>query len=96
MKKVKPNISQRAFWDTPIVEEDFDKYPDYIIGRVFEFGSIDDLREIIKYYGKRKCKEAIINAPFLRKNAISIAHLLLDIPKECIKSYINRPSHIPF
>jgi hypothetical protein len=94
--KQKPNISKRAFWDTPIVDEDFDKYPDYIIGRVFEFGTMDELFEIIKYYGEDKCKNAIQNAKFLRMNALNIASLLFNIPRESIKCFKNRPSHIPF
>jgi hypothetical protein len=92
----KPNLSKQAFWDVEINGNDFKNYADFIIGRIFEFGTVDDIREVIKFYGKEKSIIALTNAEFLRQNAISIAHLLLDIPKENFKCYTNRPSHIPF
>ncbi len=92
----KPNLSKQAFWDVDFESLDYDKEADWIIGRVFEWGKLSDLKSLITFYGNRKCADALQNAPFLRLNAISLGHLLLDIPKENFKCYTNRPSHIPF
>lgn len=92
----KPNLSKQAFWDVNFESLDYNKDADWIIGRTFEFGKLSDLKNLLGFYGNQKCEEALLKAPFLRLNAISLGHLLLDIPKENFKCYTNRPSHIPF
>ncbi|MFY7911995.1 MAG: DUF6922 domain-containing protein [Emticicia sp.] len=92
----KPNLSKQAFWDVDFDSLDYEKEANWIIGRVFEWGKLSDLKNLLEFYGHKKCKDALLKAPFLRLNAISLGHLLLDIPKNKFKCYINRPSHIPF
>jgi hypothetical protein len=92
----RPNISSQAFWDIDFDKIDFDKKANFVITRVFEYGSLSDLRFLWQFYGKDKIKDSIINAHFLKSSAISKASLLLEIPKESIKCYNTRPSHLPF
>ncbi|MDZ7936707.1 MAG: hypothetical protein U5M51_17440 [Emticicia sp.] len=92
----KPNLSKQAFWDVDFDSLDYQEKADWIIGRVFEWGKLSDLKNLIQFYGEKKCKTALLKAPFLRLNAISLGHLLFDIPKTDFKCYTNRPSHIPF
>lgn len=92
----KPNISNQAFWDVNFDQMDFDAKANFVIARVFEYGSLSDLRNLWRFYGKEKIKDAIVNAHFLKLTAISKASLLLDITKESIKFYNTRPSHLPF
>jgi hypothetical protein len=40
------------------------------------------LNEIFRFYGFERCKLAILNAKFLKNNAISIASLVFNIPKK--------------
>lgn len=46
------NISHTAFWDVEINNLHAEKDAAFIIYRVFEFGDIEDLKSVIKYYGK--------------------------------------------
>ncbi len=92
----KPNISKQAFWDVHFDKLDYEKKADFIIGRVFEYGSLTDLKAILDFYGKEKSKQAILNAQFLKKNAINTASLIFDIPRTSIPCYNTKPSRLPF
>jgi hypothetical protein len=93
---VKPNISSQAFWDVKFEEMDFQKKADFIIGRVFEYGSLSDLKNTLEFYGKERSKSAILNAKFLKKNAINTASLIFEIPRTSIPCYNTKPSRLPF
>jgi hypothetical protein len=92
----KPNLSKQAFWDVDFESLDYQIKGNFVIGRVFEYGTLSDLREILKFYGFERCKEAVMSAKFLKKNAINTASLILDIPRTSIQCYNTKPSRLPF
>jgi hypothetical protein len=96
IEKTKPNLSKQAFWDVKFEDIDYQKYDKWVIERIFEFGTKDDVYEIIKFYGEEYCKITLTNSKFIRLNAIAIASLLFSIPREKFKCFLNRPSHVPF
>lgn len=92
----KPNISKQAFWDVDFDKMDFQNKSNFIIGRIFEYGTLSDLKECLKFYGFEKCKNAILNAKFLKSNAINTASLIFNIPRTSIPCFNTKPSHLPF
>lgn len=46
-----PQISKRTFWDVDIGEHDFKHSKEWVINRVFDRGSLDEVFSVIKYYG---------------------------------------------
>lgn len=56
-----PNLNyyrKALFWDTTIENLDWDKNKEWIIRRIFEYGSEEEILETIRFYGK----EAVIKA----------------------------------
>jgi hypothetical protein len=49
--KTVPNISKRTFWDVDISDNDYKNYCEWIIIRVFDRGTLDEVFSIINYYG---------------------------------------------
>jgi hypothetical protein len=92
----KPNLSKQAFWDVHFDKIDYQKNADFVITRIFEYGSLSDLRALLDFYGLERSKQAIINARFLKKNAINTASLIFDIQRNTIPCYNTKPSRIPF
>ena len=92
----KPNLSKQAFWDVDFDNLDYQNKSNFIIGRVFEYGTLMDLKEILRCYGMEKSKQAIISARFLKKNAINTASLIFNIPRTSIPCFNTKPSHLPF
>lgn len=78
-KKEIPPISTQAFWDVNFTKLNFKKNARYIILKVIERGSHEDLIMIMKYYGKSKLKRELTSAPHLSRKTLYFSSLLLDI-----------------
>ena len=77
-------IKRRAlFWD--INEKEIDKVlsnsSDWVVNRVFEYGSLDDIREVIHFYGDDKVKKILGHSP-LKPLTRAMAYLFLGIDKD--------------
>jgi transcriptional regulator with XRE-family HTH domain len=55
---------RRLFWDAPFSESDLERHPRWVITRVLEFGSLDDVRTLIRRYGTRRFLELAASARF--------------------------------
>lgn len=86
----KPRLSRRAFWDTDILQLDFDLYPDFVITRAMERGTFNDIREIIRYYGKEKVQIIISNSDRLLPRAQIIARRLFHLHNKDFKCFIGK------
>jgi hypothetical protein len=75
----KPALSRRAFWDVNLEGLDFDRYPEFTIVRAMERGTSNDIREIIRYYGKDKVQSILINAERLLPRAQVISRRLFHL-----------------
>lgn len=91
----KPNISRKAFWDVKFEDLDFEKYKDYIIAKVFEYGTWQDMLAITRFYGKEEVKQSLIKAPFFFPDTISFISTIFNISKEEMACYKNKPYRIP-
>lgn len=49
-----PDISRRAFWDIDYnnIEWDNQDYRQYLLIKIFNHGTIEDIQNAIRYYGK--------------------------------------------
>ena len=86
INKKRPEISKRAFWDIDYNSIDWDKNCRYLIVRVIEKGKLNDLFELIKYYGKEKIKQELISAPQLPQRTYYFAKTyfgLLETDFQC-------------
>jgi hypothetical protein len=86
-------LSNRAFWDVDMSKLDYEKQADYIIRKIFEYGSWNDILEITVYYGIDKIKSVLTTASYLRENTLYFASLFLDIPRSQFKCYTTKQYH---
>ena len=89
----KPDISQKAFWDTRFSEIDFDKDSLHVVEKIFNYGSWNDQVAIMKFYGLDRIRKEIINAGYLRKPVISFLSTILHLQKTDFKCYNKMQSH---
>ncbi|MGN8035561.1 DUF6922 domain-containing protein [Chitinophaga sp. 22321] len=75
----KPSLSRRAFWDVDLKRLDFDRYPEFTVVRAMERGNLNDIREIIRYYGKDKVKSVLTNSERLLPRAQVISRRLFHL-----------------
>lgn len=70
---------------------DYEKNAAYIIRKVFERGTVDDVSEVIAYYGETKTAESLLTAPSLRHHTVVLASKLFDLPLYSFKCYTTKP-----
>jgi transcriptional regulator with XRE-family HTH domain len=44
----------RLFWDRPLATEDLDRYPRWVVERVVEYGTLEDVRGLISAMGRAR------------------------------------------
>lgn len=68
------------FWDvSPAdIERVLAESGDWVIVRVFEYGTLDDIRDVIDLYGKARAKKVLSSTP-LPPVARAMAYLFLDV-----------------
>jgi len=54
--KAHPLISESTFWDIDPETLDYESAADWVILRVFDRGSLQEVISVVKYYGKEKVK----------------------------------------
>jgi len=94
---IQPNqiihLSKQAFWDVDMSKMDYEKNADYIIRKVFENGSWNDILEVTSFYGLVKVRSVLIHATYLKENTLYFASLFLDTPRNEFACYTTKQFH---
>lgn len=71
------------FWDInkDDIEEVLANSDEWVVIRVFDYGTIEDILEVIRLYGRDKVKH-ILSGSKLRPMARSMAYIFLDVDSE--------------
>lgn len=80
--KIIPDISKftpTLFWDTSIERINWLEHSRYVINRVFERGTEDQIKEVLRFYGREKILEMIDTNPRSPFNNIIINNLKLHL-----------------
>jgi hypothetical protein len=72
IKKEKPNLDRRLFWDVRYDDIDWQEYALSVIGRVLERGDKSEYEELVRFYGR----ERIIHA--LTKEYCHLQNFIMD------------------
>lgn len=86
----KPEFDKRLFWDVDYIVSDIDKYPQFIIVRVFERGTIADVKKLRKYLGDKKIKDEIIKAKWIEPETLNFLSAIYNIPLKKFKCYTQK------
>jgi transcriptional regulator with XRE-family HTH domain len=49
----------RLFWERPLSREDLKQYPEWVAGRVLQYGTVDDVRALVRALGRRRFLEIV-------------------------------------
>jgi len=87
-----PTLSKQSLWDVDMSSLDYERDSLFIIGKVFNFGSWDDVKAVIACYGRVRLKKEVVQLADLKKDTISFLCLLLNLDKANFKCYLRRQS----
>lgn len=85
-------INKRIFWDTRLEDIDPELHKAFVITRVFEWGHLDELRGLLKYYSREDIVDGLTSQRYLSKRTFQFASALLNIEKERFSCYSPIPS----
>ena len=92
MQKQKPILDKRLFWDVHYDKIDYDKYPGWVIVRVFERGDIPDIKQVRRYYGDKLIKKEIVKAKYIEFETMQFLSAIYQIPKQKFLCYTEKQS----
>jgi hypothetical protein len=83
-------LSSHLFWDTDATKLNLDKHWRYIIVRVVERGTCDDIRMIFQAYSRTRICDALLRARDLNQRTISFFANQFELPKSDFRAYRER------
>lgn len=92
-------FSQNLFWDVDENDLDMDRHSEFIVGRVLDYGFIDDWRLIREYYGLAGLAEIAKNIRSLMPKSLAFIATVTDTKisdYRCYKSAQSNPPHWNF
>lgn len=88
----KPAVSRTAFWDVDFEQIDFEEKDLFVMEKVANYGTWADFICIIRFYGKERFKQRIVNAAYLKKDVINFICVVFDLDINDFKCYTRRQS----
>ena len=83
-------ISSSAFWDINFQKLDFQIDSNFIIWRVLEYGGMDDILWLIRYYWFDKIKKEVISVSYFSKPRLSFICNIFNLDKKSFSWYSQR------
>ncbi len=80
-------LSRHLFWDTDVSQLSVEEHWRFIIVRVVERGTCEDVRAILNGYGRARVREALLQARNLNERTISFFANLFALPKSQFRAY---------
>jgi hypothetical protein len=80
------------FWDTDINKIDRKKNAAYIVERVAVYGTLEEWRQLLEYYGTEKIKAIVKELRYLDQKTLNYLSFRFNIPKEKFRCYTHQPS----
>lgn len=85
-------LTRTIFWDTRYESIDWIQNAPYVIDRVLHYGTLNDWRQIVAFYGREKVKRIVLNLRYLDKRALSFCAAYFQTPKEQFRCFNTEPS----
>ncbi len=80
-------ISKVAFWDTDFEKLDINTHSAFIIGKVYSFGTMQDVIALHKIYNMLEIKKGLLQSNLLDPKTLVLASNLFNIPQSEFKCY---------
>lgn len=91
-KNILERINPQYFWDIDFLQLDSERSVRIIIERVFSLGTMDEINELVSYYGKLKTAEILTGLNYIDPKTMNFASKFLGIPRKKFKCYTRKPS----
>lgn len=80
-------FSKGLFRDADETRFDYEKHAGQIIPRVFMRGHTEDIKQVLRYYGREKVKGVLLDTRYLDKKTLAFSAVLFNLHKEDFRCY---------
>jgi hypothetical protein len=88
-------LSKKTFWDVELTEADLKNSPEWIINRVFDRGTLDEVLWTINYFGFDFVKESLTSTTDnLPNHAILLARAIFKLNYSDFKCSEKKPFQV--
>lgn len=91
--KAKELISKTAFWDVDFDQIDLEKDRHFVVHKIFNFGTLEDIKKILKYIWQATVKKELLNANYLNNQALWLASAIFSISPQQFSCYLRKQSN---
>jgi hypothetical protein len=88
-------FSTNLFWDIELSDLDMEKHQAFIVGRVLDYGTWNDVIFICNYYGMEKIKEIALGIRSMFPESLAFVSTITHTPKNQFRCYEQLQSKIP-
>lgn len=81
------DLSRHLFWDIDSASLEQGKHDSFLIVRVMDRGTLEDVKLVWEYYGSDKVREALLEAPALGKKTLSFFANQFELPLEAFRAF---------
>lgn len=96
MATILKDLPARLFWDTKLADLDPESHADWIIMRVFDRGTLEDIWKLHSYYGRDKVANVLKNAASLKRSDMYLATLIYRLQPADFLCYKQNRFHPGF
>ena len=90
-----PDFDKKLFWDVGFQKSDLNAFAQFIIVRIFERGTIADVKKLRAYYGDKKIKEEIKKTKWIEPETLQFLSAIYNIPLNQFRCYIEKQLRSP-
>jgi hypothetical protein len=84
-----PTLQRTLFWDVNPDLVDWQTHARFVVERVVTRGSLEDWREIVRYYGWERLGAEVVKIRSLDRKTLAFCSAVFEIPKEQFKCTQN-------
>lgn len=89
----KPALSPTAFWDVDMQSLDYEKNARFIIEKVMNYGLWADIQEVMRFYGRDRLKQEVVQTAYLKKKTLSFCCAIFDLTPDQFRCYTRQQLH---
>jgi len=95
MSEFLQKLNNTYFWDIDPLQLDANKSKRLIIERVMNYGNMDEIRLIKKFYGEKEIADTLSKINYIDPKTLNFISVLFQIPKTKFKCYTRKQLHQP-
>ena len=87
----KPHLPKYLFWEVSHEQMEWRKASRFVIERILDWGNLDEIDELIRFYGRRKVMYVLKNVPiYLMDHSIERACAYFKVKPEELRCYTRK------